>query len=68
MSRLVQVGQRHARVEKLERGVKPVFELELEDHQSIIGVYHSWEADYRTRKTVDHHAIFWVASDLGGAA
>lgn len=64
MSNLVQITTVHSRVDGIERGARPVFELQLEDHQQLVGVQNHWTVDRDSRKTVDHHANFWVATRL----
>jgi hypothetical protein len=61
---LHQLQTRTLSVEQLPRGENPVFETQLDSHQRIVGIAHYWEADYRSRKTVDHHAVVWVVTDL----
>jgi hypothetical protein len=61
---LHQLQQRTLSVKHLPRGDTPVFETQLDAHQRIVGIAYYWEADHRSRKTVDHHAVVWVATDL----
>lgn len=61
---LVQVTTVHAGAPRLPRGQRPVFELELAEHQQIVGVQNYWQTDLESRETVDHHANFWVATRL----
>lgn len=57
---LVQLVQRQAEHLRRPRGEKPVFEFDLLEHERIVGIFHSWQADYRNRETVDHYCIVWV--------
>lgn len=63
-TRLVQVTTVHASERKLPRGSRPVLELHLREGQTIVGVHNYWVTDLKTRETVDHHANFWVATEL----
>lgn len=60
----VQLVQRTYSCEKLPRGVDPVFEFELAEHEELVGIVHSWRRDYSERKTVDHIVVCWVAVRL----
>jgi hypothetical protein len=65
MTTLVQLSLRKVTDPRVERGVQPVFQMDLEDHERIVGVEHYFTTDYHDRKTVDHHASVWVEVRLG---
>ena len=63
MSDHVQIYVRRVRVEKLERGAQPVFELALPENERVIQIDH-FTLDYARRKTVDHVADIWIEARL----
>lgn len=58
---LVQLVLRDVSHDRVPRGGRPVFELDLLPNEQLVGVEHYWTADHRSRSTVDHHATVSVA-------
>lgn len=61
---LVQVSRRMVRVDRVPPGAEPVYELDLMPHQSIVAFSPLTVLGGRKRKTEDHIAMAWIATDL----
>jgi hypothetical protein len=48
-------------------GSEPCFDIQLEDHEKVVGVFHSWTVESASRKTVDHHITLWVLAEFSPA-
>ena len=65
---LVQVTKRQGTIERVQRGVTPVLELDLDEHQYIASVALEQVVQYLSdRKTVDWKWIAYVVTPLGDA-
>lgn len=63
---LVQISKRTLRVDRVQPGVEPVYQLDLEPHQTIVHFAPLTVLGGRHRKTEDHIAVAWIATNLGG--
>lgn len=67
MSPLVQIKAYELRKNRVPRGQHVVFEIDLQPNQQIVHFQvHPGLFSSPDRKTEDHHATAWVATNLGG--
>jgi hypothetical protein len=61
---LVQLVKRRYRLDRAPRGQEPVFDLQLGEHEQVVGVAFEHTADHPDRQTVDHVVWVWIAVRL----